>query len=350
MVPKIGQFPNPMGATPKDDPMKNVSRSDYSKVQNLLQDLKMAEAFGQTNRIANIKAQLVSLGYNLPPDKSQSSISLFGEGNNQLQRPEGYVVQKGDTLSKIAKQFNLNLQDLIAANPEIKNPNVIQLGQAIKLPPSKQQSAPAAEQPAPVPVPDKDTAAEEEPPVPAAENPVPAEENAPAEKKPLTQAPPPPIMNADQQGVFWKYEKDIKRFKEMGYEVKYDEKIGYTYVDMDGDGEYEKIYREDGSLDYEKKLTQAPAPRNMNPDQQKVFDNYLKDIQQYKEADYEVKYDEKHGFTYVDMTGDGNYDKCYNKDGSVKFDLTTPMTPEEEAARRNAGREPAVWYNPFTWF
>lgn len=283
MVPKIDQFPNPMGGTPKDDPMKNVSSSDYSKVQNLLQDLKMAEAFGQANRIANIKAELVNLGYNLPPDKSQSSISVFGQGNNQLQRPEGYVVQKGDTLSKIAKQFNLNLQDLIAANPEIKNPNAIQLGQAIRLPSSKLQSAPAPEQPAPAPapVPGKDTASEEEPPVPAAENPAPAEENAPAEKKPLTQAPPPPNMNADQQ---------------------------------------------------------------------KVFDNYLKDIQQYKEADYEVKYDEKHGFTYVDMTGDGNYDKCYNKDGSIRFDLTIPMTPEEEAARRNAGREPAVWYNPFTWF
>lgn len=348
MVPKIGQFPNPMGGTPKDDPMKNVSNQDYPKVQVLLQDLKMAEAFGQANRIANIKAQLVNLGYDFPPDKSQSSISVFGQGNNQLQRPEGYVVQKGDTLSKIAKQFNLNLQDLIAANPEIKNPNAIQLGLAIKLPPSKQQSAPAAEQPAAAPIPDKDTAAEEES-APVAEAPVPAEENAPAEKKPLTQAPPPPDMDADQWLAFGRYKQDIKRFKEMGYEVKYDEKTGHTYVDMDGDGEYEKCYDKNGSLNYEKKLTQAPAPRNMNPDQQKVFDNYLKDIQQYKENAYHVEYEEKYGFTYVDMNGDGDYDKCYNKDGSVRFDLT-PISPEEAQAQRNAGREPAVWYNPFTWF
>jgi len=45
-----------------------------------------------------------------------------------------YVVMKGDTLSKIATKFSVDLADLLAANPGIKNPNKISLGQEIVIP------------------------------------------------------------------------------------------------------------------------------------------------------------------------------------------------------------------------
>ncbi len=44
-----------------------------------------------------------------------------------------YVVQKGDTLIKIAKKYNLNYRDLAKYN-NIKNPNKIYPGQIIKIP------------------------------------------------------------------------------------------------------------------------------------------------------------------------------------------------------------------------
>jgi spore coat assembly protein SafA len=45
-----------------------------------------------------------------------------------------YVVQYGDTLRKIADRFGFGLGDLIAANPQIPNPNLIYPGQVIYLP------------------------------------------------------------------------------------------------------------------------------------------------------------------------------------------------------------------------
>ena len=45
-----------------------------------------------------------------------------------------YTVQKGDTLSAIAKKYGLTLQQLLAANPDIKNPNLIKVGQVINIP------------------------------------------------------------------------------------------------------------------------------------------------------------------------------------------------------------------------
>lgn len=42
-----------------------------------------------------------------------------------------YTVQKGDTLSGIAKKYNLTLEELKALNPQIKDPDVIQIGQEV---------------------------------------------------------------------------------------------------------------------------------------------------------------------------------------------------------------------------
>ncbi len=45
-----------------------------------------------------------------------------------------YTVQRGDTLRKIADRYGISLKDLIAANPQIMNPNLIFAGQVISLP------------------------------------------------------------------------------------------------------------------------------------------------------------------------------------------------------------------------
>ena len=45
-----------------------------------------------------------------------------------------YTVKLGDTLWGIAKQFGVSLTALIAANPQIKNPNLIYPGNEVRLP------------------------------------------------------------------------------------------------------------------------------------------------------------------------------------------------------------------------
>lgn len=53
-----------------------------------------------------------------------------------------YTIKKGDTLSAIAKKYGISLQELLKANPQITNPNLIKVGQVIRIP-GKEEIDPA---------------------------------------------------------------------------------------------------------------------------------------------------------------------------------------------------------------
>ena len=48
--------------------------------------------------------------------------------------PRVYVVRAGDTLSRIAQRFGITVDEILAANPNIKNPNQIQVNDRITIP------------------------------------------------------------------------------------------------------------------------------------------------------------------------------------------------------------------------
>jgi hypothetical protein len=48
--------------------------------------------------------------------------------------PQVYVIKAGDTISKIARRFGVTTEELLAANPKIKNPDKIKVGQEITIP------------------------------------------------------------------------------------------------------------------------------------------------------------------------------------------------------------------------
>jgi LysM repeat protein len=54
-----------------------------------------------------------------------------------------YVVKQGDTMSKIAKRFEVTVEEIMAVNPAITNPNKIALGQEIVIPAASSSAAPS---------------------------------------------------------------------------------------------------------------------------------------------------------------------------------------------------------------
>ena len=48
--------------------------------------------------------------------------------------PQLYVVAQGDTMSKIAKRFGVTVEQLLLANPQVKDPNKIAIGDGLTIP------------------------------------------------------------------------------------------------------------------------------------------------------------------------------------------------------------------------
>lgn len=75
--------------------------------------------------------------------------------NYNTQYPAGntYIVQPGDTMGNIAARYGITFYALWAANPQIWNPSLIYVGQAIKIPVSYAPPPPPVIYPAPYPAP-----------------------------------------------------------------------------------------------------------------------------------------------------------------------------------------------------
>ena len=93
-----------------------------------------------------------------------------------------YTVAPGDTMWQIANANSVSLDDLIAANPQVQNPSMIEVGQVLNLPGSGGAAAVAAHPPPPAPVADHAPA----------QFYCPAPSNPPASVSQYTPPPPPP--------------------------------------------------------------------------------------------------------------------------------------------------------------
>jgi LysM repeat protein len=86
------------------------------------------------------------------PSASGAAASAPPEGSpspSPAPTPFVYTVKSGDTLSGIATQFDVTLDDLIAANPELKDPDMLGVGDKLIIPIGGFQPSPS---PSPSPV------------------------------------------------------------------------------------------------------------------------------------------------------------------------------------------------------
>ena len=62
----------------------------------------------------------------------QDRTAIPGQGENREQKQYHKVV-RGDTLWALARAYGLSLEELIALNPQIKNPNLIRVGDEVRV-------------------------------------------------------------------------------------------------------------------------------------------------------------------------------------------------------------------------
>jgi len=70
----------------------------------------------------------------LPPIITTTTTTTVNETTTTVRR--FYVIKSGDTLNKIATSFNVTVDDLMALNG-ITNPDHIEVGQELEIPPEK---------------------------------------------------------------------------------------------------------------------------------------------------------------------------------------------------------------------
>ena len=70
----------------------------------------------------------------VPVEEEEADIGTTGAVPFGEKESAVYIVKKGDTLWGIAKRFDVALTALIAANPQIKNPNLIYPGDRVNIP------------------------------------------------------------------------------------------------------------------------------------------------------------------------------------------------------------------------
>ncbi len=86
------------------------------------------------------------------PSATAASASAAPSSSPAAATPLLYVVKAGDTMSKIAAQFNVPLDQLISANrATVKDPNKVQIGDQLVIPTPVPQEIPGATSPSPSP-------------------------------------------------------------------------------------------------------------------------------------------------------------------------------------------------------
>lgn len=68
---------------------------------------------------------------------SKSRVGIAGQVTGWINVPQVivmYKVKSGDTLGKIATAYHITLKELLAVNPQIKNPDLIHVGELVKIP------------------------------------------------------------------------------------------------------------------------------------------------------------------------------------------------------------------------
>lgn len=96
----------------------------------MIYTVKQGDTLFRISQMTNVPVESIVSANGL----NQADDLVIGQNLIIPMNPTTYTVATGDTMYSIARRFNINLRDLINSNPQISNPNVINVGDIINLP------------------------------------------------------------------------------------------------------------------------------------------------------------------------------------------------------------------------
>tara|TARA_R110000744_G_scaffold90216_3_gene175216 strand:- start:7 stop:1467 length:1461 start_codon:yes stop_codon:yes gene_type:complete len=115
-------------------PMFTTSEDNSSEIQDYLGKASVDSAMYEALGVANPEIYLGKMPEEEEPEPNIDTDVLQGELQPEPITVEEIDVKAGDTLSAIAKDKGVPLQDVIDANPQIGNPDLIRPGEKVTIP------------------------------------------------------------------------------------------------------------------------------------------------------------------------------------------------------------------------
>lgn len=122
------------GARPDDDVDIDVE-VEWANAKMDGCDLVVEAVLNVCARVTELMEQPVVVGFTPRPTTAPPTAPpTTGPGACVPGTTFNYTIVRGDTLSKLAQRYGTTVQAIMAVNPEITNPNLITVGQVIKIP------------------------------------------------------------------------------------------------------------------------------------------------------------------------------------------------------------------------
>ena len=110
-----------------------VETGDLIYEETVIQSESLYNAY-KTNFIDPVSKELDNLNKKITANINSAGTNSTSNESAKEQKYETYTIQKGDTLSKIAKKNGTTVEKILAANPYIKDKNKIYAGKTLQIP------------------------------------------------------------------------------------------------------------------------------------------------------------------------------------------------------------------------
>lgn len=118
----------------KGDSLYKIAKRSNNTLETLMKVNKLSSDKLVVGQVIEAPVKSKEVFTNLTGMSYEQVVAGFVGTSKQQGKTPLYQVRKGDTIDLISKKLKVNTKNIMDANPEIKDPNLIFIGQKIRVP------------------------------------------------------------------------------------------------------------------------------------------------------------------------------------------------------------------------